>query len=89
MYSSFANMSNSPLIYWFTIGMLIAVPIAMFIIGIRGVRKDNPNDKRAGYAMLKLAGVVMFLVLAAGVFLFANGAFRQPAETAVILSTLF
>ena len=32
MYSSFANMSNSPLIYWFTIGMLIAVPIAMFII---------------------------------------------------------
>ncbi len=89
MYSSFANMSNSPLIYWFTIGMLIAVPIAMFIIGIRGVRKDNPNDKRAGYAMLKLAGVVTFLVLAAGVFLFANGAFRQPSETAVILSTLF
>ena len=39
--------------------------------------------------MLKLAGVVTFLVLAAGVFLFANGAFRQPAETAVILSTLF
>lgn len=86
MYSSFASMSNSPLIFWFTIGMLIAVPIAMFVIGIRGVRKDNPNDKRAGYAMLKLAGLVTAVVLIAAVFLIANGAFSAPAETALILA---
>ncbi len=72
MYSSFASMSNSPLIFWFTIGMLIAVPIAMFIIGIRGVRKDNPNDQRAGYAMLKLAGLLTAVVLIAAVFLISN-----------------
>ena len=72
MYSSFASMSNSPLIFWFTIGMLIAVPIAMFIIGIRGVRKENPNDQRAGYAMLKLAGLLTAVVLIAAVFLISN-----------------
>lgn len=72
MYSSFASMSNSPLIFWFTVGMLIAVPIAMFIIGIRGVRKDNPNDQRAGYAMLKLAGLLTAVVLIAAVFLISN-----------------
>ena len=88
MYSSFASMSNSPLIFWFTIGMLIAVPIAMFVIGIRGVRKDNPNDQRAGYAMLKLAGLVTAVVLIAAVFLIANGAFSAPAETALILAAL-
>ena len=86
MYSSFASMSNSPLIFWFTIGMLIAVPIAMFIIGIRGVRKDNSNDQRAGYAMLKLAGLLTAVVLIAAVFLIANGAFSAPAETALILA---
>ena len=72
MYSSFASMSNSPLIFWFTVGMLIAVPIAMFIIGIRGVRKENPNDKRAGYAMLKLAGLLTAVVLIAPVFRINN-----------------
>ena len=72
MYSSFASMSNSPLIFWFTVGMLIAVPIAMFIIGIRGVRKENPNDKRAGYDMLKLAGLLTAVVLIAAVFLISN-----------------
>ena len=72
MYSSFASMSNSPLIFWFPVGMLIAVPIALFIIGIRGVRKENPNDKRAGYAMLKLAGLLTAVVLIAAVFLISN-----------------
>ena len=70
MYSSFARMSDSPLIFWFTIGMLIAVPIAMLIIGIRGVRKDDPNDQRAGRAMLGLAGLVAAIALAAVVYVF-------------------
>ena len=70
MYSSFARMSDSPLIFWFTIGMLIAVPIAMLIIGIRGVRKDDPNDQRAGRAMLGLAGLVAAIALAAVVDVF-------------------
>lgn len=70
MYSSFANMSNSPLVFWFTIGMLVALPLAMVVIGIRGVRKDNQNDQRAGYAMLKLAGLVAAVVAIAFVFMF-------------------
>lgn len=85
MYSSFANMTSSPLVYWFTLGMLVAVPLAMFIIGIRGVRKDNPNDKRAGYAMLKLAGFVTALLAAGLVYLAFNGAFSAPAAGLIAL----
>ena len=85
MYSSFASMTSSPLVYWFTLGMLIAAPLAMFIIGIRGVRKDNPNDKRAGYAMLKLAGVVTAIMLIGFVYLFVSGAFSPAAAGRIAL----
>lgn len=88
MYSSFANMSGSPLVFWFTIGLLVAVPIAMFIIGFRGTRKDNPNDQRAGYAMLKLAGLVTAVVAAAAVYLFLILP-RSAAVTALIATALF
>ncbi len=64
MYSSFASMTSSPLIFWFTIIMLIAVPVGMAIVGVRGMRKDNPNDQRAGRAMLGLAGLVALIAVA-------------------------
>lgn len=88
MYSSFARMSDSPLIFWFTIGMLVAVPIAMLIIGIRGVRKDDPNDQRAGRAMLGLAGLVAAIALAAVVYVFFVLPSGNEAAAALIAATL-
>lgn len=88
MYSSFARMSNSPLIFWFTVGMLIAVPIAMFIIGFRGIRKDDPNEQRAGYAMLKLAGLVTAVVAVAAVYFLLIAPSGNEATASLIAAAL-
>lgn len=88
MYSSFANMSGSPLVFWFTIGLLIAVPIAMFIIGFRGTRKADPNEQRAGYAMLKLAGLVAAIVAAAAVYILFIAPSGNEATAALIATAL-
>ena len=88
MYTSFARMSGSPLIFWFTIAMLIVVPIAMCIIGIRGIRKDNPNDQRAGRAMLGLAVLVAAIALAAIVYVLFILPSGSEAAAALIAATL-
>ena len=88
MYTSFARMTSSPLIFWFTIGMLIAVPIAMLIIGIRGVRKDDPNEQRAGRAMLGLAGLVAAIAVAAVVYVLVILPSGNGAAAALIATAL-
>lgn len=70
MYSSLAGNSSSPLVYFYTLGMLVIIPIALFVIGIVNVRKENPNERRAGYAMLKIAGLITAVVAIAFVFMF-------------------
>lgn len=77
MYSSLAT-SGSPLIYYFTIIMIIAMPIACFIIGIVNTRKKDKNSRRAGYAMLKLAGVLALFVAVACVYMYSQGGFSGP-----------
>ena len=77
MYSSLAS-SNSPLVYYFTIALIVLIPIIMFIIGLVSVRKEDPNSKRAGYAMLKLAGLLTAVLAALIVFFYFNGALTAP-----------
>ena len=52
MYTSFARMTSSPLVFWFTVAMLVAVPVAMLIIGIRGVRKEVQPSAGASFFFL-------------------------------------
>ena len=85
MYSSFANNSSSPITYYFTLGMLIVLPIALLIIGFINVRKENANERRAGYALLKLAGVVAAVVAIAFVWMyFSGGLSATPALLALL-----
>lgn len=81
-------MSGSPLVFWFTTGLLIVVPIAMFIIGFRGTRKDDPNEQRAGYAMLKLAGLVSAIVAAATVYILFIAPSGNEATVSLITAAL-
>ncbi len=88
MYTSFARMTSSPLVFWFTVAMLVAVPVAMLIIGIRGVRKDDPNEQRAGRAMLGLAGLVAAIALAAVVYVLFILPSGSGAAAALIATAL-
>lgn len=75
----FTTASNSsPLIYYFTLALLIITPLILWIIGIVSVRKDTPEHKRVGYAFLKIAGFITALVLCGFVYMWSIGALSGP-----------
>lgn len=75
----FTTASNSsPIIYYFTLALLIITPLIMFGIGIHSVRSDDSDKQRAGYAMLKLAGFVTALILIGFVYMWRIGVFSGP-----------
>lgn len=75
----FTTASNSsPLVYYFTLALLIITPLIMWVIGLVNVRKESPDNRRAGYAMLKLAGFITALVLCAFIYMASHGVLSGP-----------
>lgn len=75
----FTTASNSsPAIYYATLALLILTPIILFAIGFFSTRSKDKNTQRAGYAFLKIAGVVTLLVLVAFWYMARIGALSGP-----------